>query len=48
MIYYGMRKTYEKSGKRVSNNRMNTELKRCIIMSHYVKRYFMKMYTKRN
>ena len=34
------KKLMKKSGKRVGNNRMNTELKRCIIMSHYVKRYF--------
>ena len=30
----------KKSGKRVSNDQMNTELKRCIMISHYVKRYF--------
>ena len=41
MIYCGMKiKLMKKSGKRVSNNQMNTELKRCIMISHYVKRYF--------
>lgn len=39
-ILWNEKKLMKKSGKRVSNNRMNTELKRCIIMSHYVKRYF--------
>ena len=39
-ILWNEKKLRKKSGKRVSNNRMNTELKRCIIMSHYVKRYF--------
>ena len=39
-ILWNEKKLIKKSGKRVSNNRMNTELKRCIIMSHYVKRYF--------
>ena len=39
-ILWNEKKHMKKSGKRVSNNRMNTELKRCIIMSHYVKRYF--------
>lgn len=39
-ILWNEKELMKKSGKRVSNNRMNTELKRCIIMSHYVKRYF--------
>ena len=39
-ILWNEKKLMKKSGKRVSNNRMNTELERCIIMSHYVKRYF--------
>lgn len=39
-ILWNEKKLMKKSLKRVSNNRMNTELKRCIIMSHYVKRYF--------
>lgn len=39
-ILWNENEIMKKSGKRVSNNRMNTELKRCIIMSHYVKRYF--------
>ena len=39
-ILWNEKKLMKKSGKRVSNNRMNTELKRCVIMSHYVKRYF--------
>lgn len=39
-ILWNEKKLMKKSGKRASNNRMNTELKRCIIMSHYVKRYF--------
>ena len=39
-ILWNGKELMKKSGKRVSNNRMNTELKRCIIMSHYVKRYF--------
>lgn len=39
-ILWNEKKLMKKSGKRVGNNRMNTELKRCIIMSHYVKRYF--------
>ena len=39
-ILWNEKKLMKKSGKRVSNNRMNTELKRCIIMSHYVKCYF--------
>lgn len=39
-ILWNEKKLMKKSGKRVSNNRMNTELKRCIIISHYVKRYF--------
>ena len=39
-LLWNEKKLMKKSGKRVSNNRMNTELKRCIIMSHYVKRYF--------
>lgn len=39
-ILWNEKKLMKKSGKRVSNNRMNTELKRCIMISHYVKRYF--------
>lgn len=39
-ILWNEKELMKNSGKRVSNNRMNTELKRCIIMSHYVKRYF--------
>ena len=39
-ILWNENEIVKKSGKRVSNDQMNTELKRCIIMSHYVKRYF--------
>lgn len=39
-ILWNEKKLMKKSGKRVSNDEMNTELKRCIMISHYVKRYF--------
>ena len=39
-ILWNEKKLMKKSGKRVSNDQMNTELKRCIMISHYVKRYF--------
>ncbi len=39
-ILWNENEIMKKSGKRVSNGEMNTELKRCIIISHYVKRYF--------
>ena len=39
-ILWNENEIVKKSGKRVSNDQMNTELKRCIIISHYVKRYF--------
>lgn len=39
-ILWNENEIVKKSGKRVSNDQMNTELKRCIMISHYVKRYF--------
>ena len=39
-ILWNENEIMKKSGKRVSNDEMNTELKRCIMISHYVKRYF--------
>lgn len=39
-ILWNENEIMKKNGKRVSNGEMNTELKRCIIISHYVKRYF--------
>lgn len=39
-ILWNENEIMKKNGKRVSNDEMNTELKRCIMISHYVKRYF--------
>lgn len=39
-ILWNENEIMKKNGKRVSNGEMNTELKRCIMISHYVKRYF--------
>lgn len=39
-IFWNKNEIMKKSGKRVSNDQMNKELKRCIMISHYVKRYF--------
>ena len=39
-ILWNENEIMKKSGKRVSNDEMNAELKRCIMISHYVKRYF--------